>query len=211
MNLQEAILRYKKTQDPKTLAYICKIIEPFLNKHASRLRRFLPLEFDDIRQELYLVVLKRLKSYNPSKGKFLTYLCNTFKGDPTRILVGLVSKKRGGNGDRQYLSTFSLDDTVKETSRSPRSNDNVDLVLGETIEDKTQGQKVVNFTLLKGLRDTFTEREKKIFDILYHDSEVSNLFIQRRLGLSKAQVVWSRKKIKEKSKKLMGIKRHERA
>ena len=198
MDLQELVLKYKETNNSSLLDKIIEILKPFINKHTVRLLKILPIEFDDIKQEIVIVLLKRVKTYDCTRGKFITYLMNTFQGDPTRILQSLKRKKRGGDGLSHYLTLESLQEVVNKEDGT---------TLEETLSDTRDTKGEINYNLLKALRDNLIDVEQRIFDILYVDPEVSNSAIANILNLEVSEVLKLRKTIRIKCKEAVGISR----
>jgi len=198
MNLQEMVLKYKETNNNRSLLNnILIILQPFIQKQTARLLKILPLEFDDIKQEVMLVIMKRIKTYDSSKGKFLTYITNTLKGDPTNTLQRLKCKKRGGDGISHYLTLKSLQHIINEEDK---------ITLEETIMDEKDSRSEINYNLLYSLKDNLTDMEQRVFELLYVDSDLGNTAIARILNLKVLNVVQLRKKIRNKCKVAMRIK-----
>jgi len=112
MELQEQVLKYLQNNNNETLTQILHLLKPLVINKARKLSKYTLLDMKDLEQDLYIVILKRLKSYNSSKGKFLTYLFNTLRGDPTGNLQSMTRKKRGGNGEHMFASNISLSQPV---------------------------------------------------------------------------------------------------
>ncbi len=197
MDLQSLILQYQRTNDNQLLNRIIETLQPFIQKHTVRLLKILPLEFDDIKQEVMIVILKRIKTYDVHRGKFLTYLMNTFQGDPTRILQSLKRKKRGGDGESHYLTLESLQDVINNEDRA---------TLEEVILDEKDIREDINYNLLEALRENLKGVERQVFDLLYRDSELSDRCIASMLNLKISDITKVRKNIRSKCKESMGIK-----
>jgi RNA polymerase sigma factor (sigma-70 family) len=194
MDLQELVLKYKETNNGTLLDKIIEVLNPFIYKHTSRLLRLLPIEFDDIKQEVMIVILKRIKTYNSAKGKFLTYLMNTFQGDPTKTLQRLKCKKRGGDGKSHYIILESLQRVINKEDGT---------TLEEIIPDKKDILGEINYTILKALRDNLTDEEQKVFDILYKEPEFSDNVIANILNLRSYEISKLRKTIRIKCKEMV--------
>jgi len=168
-------------------------------KHSVRLSKLLPLEFDDIQQEVVIAILKRLETYNTPKGSFLSYLINTFKGDPTDTLQTFVCKKRGGDGKNHYMIPQSLQEVLNGSEDS-------ETTLEDTIEDSSDTSASINYSLMADLRKGLTEGdEQKIFDLIYENPNISTQKISSILHLAVERVDVIRQQIKEKCKKMMGM------
>lgn len=196
MDLQSLILTYQRTNDNKLLENIIQALQPFIQKHTVRLLKILPLEFEDIKQELMIVILKRIRTYDAHRGKFLTYLMNTFQGDPTRILSSLKRKKRGGDGNSHYLTVESLQQVINHEEGT---------TLEDVLVDESDIQKDINYGLLGALRDTLVDHERQVFDLLYGDSELSDGKIALLLNFKVSKVIKLRKVIRTKCREAMGI------
>lgn len=128
--LQALVIEYRTTKDNNVLTQIIKLLNPFLSSLAARICELTRSEFDDIMQELVIVLMQRLEKYNPEKSKFLTYIHNSMKGDPTDTLQRMVKIKRGGDGKSKYINHVSLDapvydenpTTLVETLKHPSNN-----------------------------------------------------------------------------------------
>jgi hypothetical protein len=116
MDLQKLVIQYQSNKDNKVLESIIQQLKPFIDKKAIKIARICQSEFKDIRQELIIVLLKRLDKYDSSKCKFLTYLFNSMKGDPTDTLQTMVCKKRGGDGKKMFASSISINQVANEGS-----------------------------------------------------------------------------------------------
>lgn len=111
--LQDLVDSWLETRDNVTLGRIITQLNPFLKKRASYISGLTQVEFDDIMQELAIVVMGRLEKYNKNRGKFITYLFNSMRGDPTDTLQRLTKKKRGGDGKSQFLTLTSLNSPIR--------------------------------------------------------------------------------------------------
>lgn len=110
--LQDWAEEFIRTQSNEVYTKIFGHLQPFLKTRASYICNLTGEEFDDIMQELAIVLLDRLKKYNPQRGKLITYLFNSMRGDPTDTLQRMTKKKRGGDGKRRYMKTISLNQPV---------------------------------------------------------------------------------------------------
>jgi len=199
MELQQLVEEYKRTHDNNMVEAIINQLKPFIYKNAIRLTRMLPLELDDIRQELIIQVLKRLNSYDSQKGKFLTYLTNTFKGDPTDTLQTLVCKKRGGDGKSKYVIPCSIFEGTNNDS-----GDN-ELTLADQLSDKKDAHEQIKENLIKDfVKSNLTETEVKVFELLYDNPTINNWTITRLLSINKLEIEKIRESIKQKCKSLVG-------
>ena len=115
MELQELAISYLQSQNNETLTQILLLLKPLIKKKAYKLSRVTLVDQKDLEQEMVIVIMNRLKSYNPTKGKFLTYLINTTKGDPTDTMSTLVCKKRGGDGKKNFASSISLSHPINKS------------------------------------------------------------------------------------------------
>jgi len=107
--LQTLVEEYLKTRDSHTAGKVITQLQPFLKVRAKYICSLTHLEFEDVMQDLAIVVLGRLEKYRPErKAKFLTYLFSAMRGDPTENLQRMVKKKRGGDGKSQYMTLLSL-------------------------------------------------------------------------------------------------------
>ena len=109
IDLQNLVIAWLNNKNNKILAQILTKLAPLINKKARWLSNKAREDYDDMRQEVIIAVMKRLQSYDITKGKFLTYLINTMRGDPTDILQTKVCKIRGGDGKKLYATPLSLD------------------------------------------------------------------------------------------------------
>jgi len=114
--LQKLVIQYQNSKDNKVLELIIAQLKPFLDKKAITIARICQAEFKDIRQELIIVLLKRLEKYDSNKCQFLTYLFNSMKGDPTDTLQTMVCKKRGGDGKKLFMNNISMSQVTNEGS-----------------------------------------------------------------------------------------------
>ncbi len=112
--LQDLVTTYLKQKEQKLLTDIIKALEPLICKKARELSRLAQVEYEDMKQELYIVVLKKISLYDETKGKFITYVFQFLKGDPTDTIAAKVCKKRGGDGKHHFASTISLNTVINE-------------------------------------------------------------------------------------------------
>lgn len=116
MELQTLVNTYIKKKRKIVLEQIILQLKPFIDGRTRYITRLTRQSFEDTRQEMVIIIMNRLKSYERgngiSKSKFLTYLWNTTKGDSTEILKKMVRKKRGGDGMHKYLSLLSLNTII---------------------------------------------------------------------------------------------------
>jgi len=153
MELQELVLNYLQEQNNETLAQILLLLKPLIKKKAFKLSQLTKVEQADLEQELIIVIMSRLKSYNSSKGKFLTYLINTMKGDPTDTMSTLVCKKRGGDGKKIFASNISLSQPINSGS------DDKELILEDVITSGNDFRDDIEMELVKDLLKTHTTEE----------------------------------------------------
>jgi hypothetical protein len=153
MELQELALAYLQNQSNETLTQILLLLKPFIRKKAFKLSLITKVDQSDLEQEMYIVVMNRLKSYDPTKGKFLTYLINTTKGDPTGTMSTLVCKKRGGDGKKNFASNISLSQPIN-TGTSDK-----EITLEDTVTDGKDFRDDVDISLAKDLLKTYSETE----------------------------------------------------
>jgi len=120
--LQSLVNEYLQFKSNELLEKIIILLKPFIKYKAKRISDISKTEFKDIEQELFIVLLKRIKSYDKNKSKFITYLFNSMKGDPTGTLQSLTRKKRGGNGERKFLIPISLSEILNRDSDNKEIN-----------------------------------------------------------------------------------------
>jgi len=111
--LQDLVDSWMETRDSVILGKIILQLKPFLKTRAEYIRKLTQTEYEDMMQELAIVVMGRLEKYNRSRGKFITYLFNSMRGDPTDTLQRLTKKKRGGDGKSQFLTLISLNSPIR--------------------------------------------------------------------------------------------------
>lgn len=114
MDLQKLAETYLETKHNNDLTKLLKQIDPLLNHKAYSLAKLSQEEFEDIKQELCIVVMKKLPTYDSTRAKFSTFLNAIMRGDPTDILANKVCRKRGGNGKNMFMSLKSLDAPLNE-------------------------------------------------------------------------------------------------
>jgi len=151
MELQELVLLYLQSQNNESLAQILLLLRPLIRKKAFKLSQITKVDQSDLEQEMIIVIMSRLKSYDPTKGKFLTYIINTTKGDPTDTMASLVCKKRGGDGKKNFASNISLSHVI--------NNGDKELTLEDVIPDKKDFRGDIDIELVRDLLKNHSEEE----------------------------------------------------
>lgn len=185
--LQTLVEQYLQTKDNKTIERIIVQLKPFLSTRASYISKLARVEFEDIMQELQIVLLQRLQTYNKERGKFITYLYNSMRGDPTDTLQRLCKKKRGGDGKNKYLSPISLhsqpfnDSTTElhEVLCDPRSSINETIlktdmkdIIKKTVrkirkvKQSIKRQKISKSEFKEQLREIHLQHKKQVYKYL---------------------------------------------
>jgi hypothetical protein len=189
-DLQKLVEAYLKEANDTILSKIIHQLQPFIGKIARRISELSGVDVDDLKQEMSIVVIKRLANYDITKGKFITYLINTCKGDPTDTLQTMVCKRRGGDGKSKYAATISLNEPLRDGDD--------ELTLAETLLGSISIEGKISYGLLRVIRDYLTIDSQKVFDILYEDPEISEKHLRETLEFSPEKI----KKLKNEIKRV---------
>jgi len=133
--VEEYLSVSEKSKREELFAKIVKQLQPFLSTRARYIVNLVGTDpvnsFEDIMQDLQIVLLQRLEKYSKNRGKFITYMFNSMRGDPTDTLQRMCKKKRGGDGKNKYCLPISLNQFI---------GDSEDIELLDTVEDKSESE-----------------------------------------------------------------------
>lgn len=157
------------------------------------------LDRDDLKQEARAMVLKALKSWDPSKGKLSPYIARVSvnaMGEMIRVARAQKRQPKGqvelGNGQTMdvFVSPSKLWDLPDQKQRTPEA----------------QVARAERLYILKGviqkIRVSLKSKDQMVMDSWikppnYQLNRVSKASVARSLGLSEAQVYWAMKRIKK--------------
>ena len=171
INLNELVLKYKKSKDSKILEQIFKELEPNLEKKTNYVfnkLKFSKLEKNDIKQELYVTVLKIIKDYNIKKP-FENYLFS---------------------GLKNWLPEIAKEDTTYYQPLYEVPIEKCQTNIRESLEEVNIDE------IFKNL----TKQEKKVVEILAKNPEFTHSQIGETIGVTRQRIEFILKNIRKKVK-----------